>query len=145
MTRLTRMVLIGIPVVFVLIQAVPYGRDHDNPPVVREPKWATEETRALAKRACFACHSNETVWTLPTHVAPFSWLIQYVVTAARDALNFSDWTNCGREDEMREQIRSAMESREMPHWIYRVMHPECRLTDVERKRLVLGLPAPAAP
>ena len=24
---------------FLVIQVVPYGRDHDNPPVVAEPSW----------------------------------------------------------------------------------------------------------
>ena len=24
---------------FLLIQAVPYGRNHSNPPVTQEPKW----------------------------------------------------------------------------------------------------------
>jgi hypothetical protein len=45
----------------VLIQFVPYGHDHTNPPVMQEPQWDTMQTRTLAKRACFDCHSNETV------------------------------------------------------------------------------------
>ena len=31
----TRRVAIGVPLLFLLIQAVPYGRDHDNPCVNR--------------------------------------------------------------------------------------------------------------
>ena len=44
-----------------VIQLVPYGRDHTNPPVTQEPAWDRPETRMLAVRACFDCHSNETV------------------------------------------------------------------------------------
>lgn len=45
-----------------LIQAVPYGRDHQNPPVVQEPTWDSPATKEMATRACYDCHSNETVW-----------------------------------------------------------------------------------
>lgn len=54
------MIVIGFLVgVFLLIQLVPYGRNHSNPAVLNEPKWDSTQTRALAKRACFDCHSNE--------------------------------------------------------------------------------------
>ena len=36
---------------FVLIQFVPYGHSHTNPPVTQEPKWDSPQTRALAVRA----------------------------------------------------------------------------------------------
>src|ERR671912_535728 len=49
---------------FVAIQFVPYGRDHVNPPVGAEPSWDSPETRALARQACFDCHSNETEWPI---------------------------------------------------------------------------------
>ena len=55
---------------FLLIQFVPFGRDHTNPPVVQEPKWDSPATRELAKRACFDCHSNETVWPWYSNIAP---------------------------------------------------------------------------
>ena len=59
---------------FLAIQFVPYGRDHSNPPVIGEPTWNSPETRALAVRACFDCHSNETVWPWYSNIAPVSWL-----------------------------------------------------------------------
>jgi hypothetical protein len=38
-----------------VIQLIPYGRDHSNPPVTAEPAWDSPETRALAVAACFDC------------------------------------------------------------------------------------------
>ncbi|MRR33844.1 hypothetical protein EG829_03970, partial [bacterium] len=73
--KLFRYTLIVLSAAFIFIQAVPYGRNHDNPPVVREPNWDSPETRGLAKRVCFDCHSNETVWPWYTWVAPVSWLV----------------------------------------------------------------------
>lgn len=60
MKNILRRVAWGIGIVFLSIQFVPYGRSHTNPPVRQEPAWNAAETRALAKRACFDCHSNET-------------------------------------------------------------------------------------
>ena len=46
---------------FALVQLIPYGRNHTDPPVVNEFKWDTVQTHELAHRACFDCHSNQTV------------------------------------------------------------------------------------
>ena len=61
--------------VLLIIQFVPYGRDHTNPPVIAEPAWDSPQTRALFFRACADCHSNETKWPWYSTIAPASWLI----------------------------------------------------------------------
>jgi hypothetical protein len=45
--------LVGRAAFVVLIQVVPYGRDHTNPPVHVEPAWDSPRTRELAVRALF--------------------------------------------------------------------------------------------
>ena len=77
--------------VIVLMQIIPYGRTHSNPPVTREPSWDSPRTRELARRACFDCHSNETRWPWYADVAPFSWVVQRDVDIARNVINFSEW------------------------------------------------------
>src|SRR5581483_2821093 len=76
---------------FLLAQAVPYDRSHTNPPVTAEPRWDSPQTRELAARACFDCHSNLTTWPWYSNVAPISWLVQRDVDGGRSALNFSEW------------------------------------------------------
>ncbi len=57
-----RKVILWIVVVIValglLIQLIPLPGRGSNPAVVAEPKWDSPQTRALAVRACFDCHSN---------------------------------------------------------------------------------------
>lgn len=144
MNRMMRLGLIGIPLLCVAIQAVPYGRERANPPVVHEPAWAGDGTRALAKRACFDCHSNETVWPGYARIAPVSWLVRYDVDEGREELNFSDWQGGRREGERPGEIRKAIEEGEMPPLVYRMLHPEARLTAEERERLAGGLAATAS-
>jgi hypothetical protein len=121
-----------------VIQLVPYGRDHSNPPVTAEPQWDSPETQALAERACFDCHSNETVWPWYSHVAPVSWLLQRDVDEGREHLNFSEWDRPQDDaDEAAEMVRED----EMPPWFYLPTHPEARLTDAEKQTLIKGLEA----
>ena len=118
------------------IQVVPYGRDHRNPPVTQEPAWDRPQTRLLAVRACFDCHSNETVWPWYSNVAPVSWLIQRDVDEGRRALNYSEWNRGQRE--ARESAKNVKKG-EMPPWFYAWPGTSARLTPAERSTLVAGL------
>ena len=80
--------LLGIGLV---IQLIPYGRDHENPDVIREPAWDKPQTRELFERACKDCHSNQTEWPWYSSVAPISWLVQSDVEEGRSHFNVSEW------------------------------------------------------
>lgn len=121
-----------------VIQLVPYGRAHTNPPVTQEPAWDSPRTRELAQRACFDCHSNETVWPAYASIAPFSWIVQDHVDEGREKLNFSTFD---RPQEEAEEAAEVVSEGEMPLWDYAMMHPSARLTDSERRELARGLQA----
>jgi mono/diheme cytochrome c family protein len=137
-------ILVVIILCPLLMQVVPYGRSHTNPPVVSEPKWDSPRTRELAQRACFDCHSNKTVWRWYTNIAPFSWLTQSDVDRGRQALNFSEWSQqpAGsrreRGTDPNRMVRSIQEG-EMPPAIYLPMHPAAKLTQAEKDELSQGL------
>jgi hypothetical protein len=120
---------------FALIQLVPLGKDHANPPVVQEPNWDSPATRELAVRACFDCHSSETRWPWYSNVAPGSWLLAMDVANAREHYNFSDW-HAG--DVSAERAAKVVREQRMPPARYLMLHPEARLTDAEREQLALG-------
>lgn len=123
-------------ILFAVIQAVPYGRAHSNPPVQQEPLWDSPQTRQLAVAGCFDCHSNETTWPWDSNIAPFSWLIEHDVSSGRGVLNFSEWSRPQVEtDEIYEVILGGG----MPPWYYKLMHPAAKLSQSERERLVAGL------
>ncbi len=140
--RVLRRVVVAAAVVllglFIVIQAVPYGRDHANPPVQAEPAWDSTQTRALAARACFDCHSNETAWPWYTQIAPVSWLAQRDVDEGRAKLNFSEFNR--PKDEPGEAAKAVREG-EMPPWYYTVAHPDARLSPAEKEALIRGLEA----
>ena len=134
--------LLGVGVVVVILlaamQAVPYGRDHANPPVRGEPRWDSQETRSLAVRVCFDCHSNQTVWPWYSNVAPVSCLTQRDVDEGRKVLNFSEWN---RPQEEAHEAGETVREGEMPPWFYLVTRPHARLTRPEKAGLARGLDA----
>jgi mono/diheme cytochrome c family protein len=133
-----RRVAIVLVTLLVIIQLVPYGRNQANPSSRVEPQWDSAATRALAKRACFDCHSNETEWPWYSQVAPISWLVQNDVNEGRRKMNFSEWDRPQKEaDEAAEQIQKG----EMPLWFYLPLHPPARLSSSEKQALIRGLQA----
>ncbi len=120
------------------LQLVPYGYARANPPVRSEPAWDSPQTRALAVRACYACHSNETVWPWYGQVAPVSWLIQRDVDLGRRALNFSEG---GRGHEGGGEAGESLAEGEMPPSLYLLMYPDARLSAAEKQALARGLQA----
>jgi hypothetical protein len=141
MRRLIKRALVGLAItagIFLLMQLIPYGRDHTNPPTIVEPEWDHPATRELAVRACFDCHSNQTEWPWYSHVAPFSWVVQRNVNTARTVLNFSDWS---RTYALVAQAPGSVLMTEMPPRSYRVLHPHAQLTEAEKIQLARGLRA----
>ena len=62
---------IAIFILAILIQLIPYGRNHTNPPVIKEPTWDSQQTQVLFQRACADCHSNPTRYPWYSHVVPY--------------------------------------------------------------------------
>lgn len=136
--RLVGLILLVVVVLFGLVQLVPYGRDHSNPPVRQEPNWDSPHTHELVAGACFDCHSNETVWPWYSNIAPVSWLVQRDVDEGRSILNFTEWqARQPATGEITEVIREG----EMPPVQYRLMHAAARLSTEEKDALVNGLAA----
>ncbi len=135
-----KIILLAVVVViagFGLMQLVPYGHNHTNPPVVTQMQWDSPQTEQLARQSCFDCHSNETNWYWYTDIAPASWLAVHDVEDGRGRLNFSDLASNRRIelDEIDETIREGS----MPPLQYTLIHPNARLTAAERQQLITGL------
>jgi hypothetical protein len=134
--KITLWGVIALVVVLLGIQLIPYGRDHQNPPVTNEVTWNEPATRDLAVAACYDCHSNETVWPWYSNIAPVSWLVQHDVEEGRQRLNFSEWPPRRLErGEMGEVIYEGY----MPPSYYTILHSNAKLTDAEKQVLVNGL------
>jgi mono/diheme cytochrome c family protein len=129
-------------VIFLVLQLVPYGKDRNNPPVVSEPKWDSAETRAIAARACFDCHSHETAWPWYSTIAPGAWLIYKDVVDGREEFNFSNWDE---QPKRFTKLAEVITEGQMPPPQYLLLHPEARLTMAEKEQLIAGLEKTVGP
>ncbi len=86
--RIAKWAIAVLIIALVAIQLVPV--DRTNPPVETEVP-ATVEVRSILRRACYDCHSNETVWPWYSRIAPISWLVARDVREGREKVNLSTW------------------------------------------------------
>ncbi len=151
---MSRSLVIGIAVVIgiLILVTVPVWFFQTNPPTVSEPQWDSPQTRALAQRACFDCHSNETTWPWYSRIPPGSWLTTWDVIRGRNRLNFSTFRagqpigEGGREGSREggrggNEVARQVSNGEMPPWYYLILHPDAKLTDAEKQQLIQGLQA----
>jgi len=117
------------------------GCAHKNPPVTREIRWDSPKTQALARRACYDCHSNETVWPWYAAVPVVSTLVRKDVERGREQMNFSTWDQPQDEaDDAPEELAEG----EMPLPLYLRFHEEAQLSAAEKRALIAGLRATLA-
>lgn len=128
--KITVIVIVGL----LLIQFMPI--DLSNPKV-EEDIPTSPEVKSILKRACYDCHSNETVWPWYSRIAPVSWLLLWDVKEGREELNFSTWNRYGAKEQSKKIHESweEVEEGEMPLWFYLPLHPEAALSDTDRAAL----------
>jgi len=135
--RLVAIGLGGLVVLMLLIQLVPYGRDHSNPPVTKAAAFDAA-TRQIVTDTCADCHSNLTRWPWYASVAPASWFVQSDVDGGRKILNFSEWD---QPQPALAKLVKVIADGQMPPLKYRVLpnHAKARLSGGEKTRLIAGL------
>ena len=137
MPRLSiRRLLLGLLALLVLIQLVPYGRDHSAPASTRRAQFPDARTRTLFAGACGDCHSNHTTWPVYSYVAPVSWLVYRDVKEGRQNFDVDNWDRSQPDiGDIAEQISGGG----MPPLQYKPLHPKSRLSASEKQALIAGL------
>ena len=135
MTKKGQIALGVVVAAVLLIQLFPVEKA--NPPVETEMP-APAPVRAILRRSCYDCHSNETVWPWYSRVAPVSWLLGRDVKEGRRELNVSVWNRYEDKRRLRKlkEIIEQVGKKEMPPTIYTVAHRAAILTPEDRKVLM---------
>lgn len=127
-----KVTLIIFALVILLMQAIQV--DKTNPKVDSNLEIKTDENiMSIFRKACYDCHSNETVWPWYSNIAPASWTIKAHVEDGRRSLNFSIWETYSQEEKLKhlKKIhRTAYAAMPLPSYIK--LHEEADLTKEER-------------
>ena len=130
MTRKTKVAIV-VAGVLGAMQLVQCQRTN---PTVTADVHAPADVEAVLRRACYDCHSNETVWPWYSRVAPVSWLLNRDVVEGRRHLNFSEWDRLPA-DKRAKRIRAVggeVERGDMPLWFYKPLHPSAHLSEGDK-------------
>ncbi|WP_263381929.1 heme-binding domain-containing protein [Granulicella arctica] len=117
-------------VVFVVLQFV--RPTLKNPPVTAEIQ-APVAVKAILRKDCYSCHSNETKLPWFDQVVPAYWLVAHDVKTARMHLNFSEIGKLPPEAQraMLFEAVNQVQLGAMPLPSYRHVHPESTVTPEE--------------
>lgn len=125
----------GLVATLIILQFIPV--EMNNPPVTSQMP-VEEKVEVVLKRACYDCHTNETVWPWYSKIAPVSFLVAYDVNDGRRHLNFSTWDDykLKKKNHKLEELVEEVESGAMPMDAYVFMHPEAALSAEEKELLI---------
>jgi len=141
MRRIIKWSGISLAALFASIQII---RPEQDNPVSDPAKHIQVQMRlpdnvsSILIRACYDCHSNQTVWPWYSKIAPVSWIITDDVNHGRKHLNFSEWGdyNKTRQGKKLSQIAEEVSEKNMPLGKYIFLHAEADLSDQDRRLLI---------
>lgn len=131
----------GVILVLLLVQFIPVNRS--NPPLntgedLVYSRMVPGDLQQLLQNACYDCHSFETEYPWYSYVAPVSFIIRHHIKEAREKVNFSIWNTYmdKRKDHTLDECIEVLEEQKMPLKSFTWLHPEARLSDVQREELI---------
>ncbi len=134
--------IFALILVFVLISMQFISIDRTNPPVDESIDFLSNytlssSTSSLLKKACYDCHSYETVYPWYSHVAPVSFFLEDHIKHGRGELNFSEFDSYSlkKKDHKLEEVIEALEEGWMPLNNYVWLHSEADLTLEQRRAM----------
>ncbi|MBL6448720.1 heme-binding domain-containing protein [Fulvivirga sp. 29W222] len=97
-----------------------------------------ETVKHILKKACYDCHSNETVYPWYSEIAPVSWWLASHIEEGREHLNYSTWGEqpVKRKKHKLGEMIEEVEEGEMPLTSYTLAHSEASLTADEKAALI---------
>ncbi|MFC3878640.1 heme-binding domain-containing protein [Algoriphagus namhaensis] len=135
-------ITIGLIVVLVLIQFIPYEKNTSNDQTfdISTSYEVPENVQAIFKNACNDCHTNNTVYPWYSNIEPIGyWLNDHIVDGKRH-LNFSEFTKLplAVQNHKLEETIEMVENGEMPLDDYTNfgLHPEANLSAEQRELII---------
>ena len=117
--------------------------DKSNPPIDEINDYYSlaqppAEVAQLLEVACNDCHSHSTKYPWYTNIAPVSWWVKDHIDHGREHFNFSLFGTypAKRAAHKMEEAYEEIEGGHMPLPSYLRMHPEARLSEDQKDRLI---------
>ncbi|MBP6660850.1 MAG: heme-binding domain-containing protein [Chitinophagales bacterium] len=132
---------LGILIVIVLLQLIPTKKNQASIVSANsiEQKYNTpENVQAILKKACFDCHSNNTVYPWYSHIQPIGFWLNNHINEGKEELNFSEFNSYENKKARKkmEKVISSQEKGWMPLSSYTLIHKDATLTSTEKTIII---------
>lgn len=132
---------LGLLVVLIVIQFIPTKKNQTS--IVSEnaidKKYNTpENVQAILKKACYDCHSNNTVYPWYSHIQPVGFWLDNHVNEGKEELNFSEFNAYEKKKAVKKmkKVVSSQEKNWMPLSSYTLIHKDAILSSDEKKTFI---------
>ena len=97
-----------------------------------------DSIQLILKKACYDCHSNSSSYPWYSNIQPVAWLMARHISKGKENLNFSDLGSYSgrRQISKLKDIANQIKDDEMPIASYKLMHPDARLSQAEKKMII---------
>ena len=136
-----RKILLFLLVVLVIIQFFHPAKNisaGDQPNALTKAYPIPESVDTILRKACYDCHSNNTVYPWYSRVQPSAWFLANHIKNGKRHFNFDEFMTYpkDRQDHKLEEFEEMIEHDEMPLSTYKWMHTDARLTEQEKNVLL---------
>lgn len=96
-----------------------------------------EDITELVRKACYDCHSNQTVYPWYSKISPVSWYLDKHIREGKEELNFSEYGTLDKADKigMFADFCDVLDAGTMPLQSYMILHAEARLSEEQQELL----------
>ena len=133
--------LIVLAILFVLIQF--FRPVRNNSKTNGEKKlnhlfYVPKDVSLILNKACYDCHSNKTYYPWYANIQPVGWYLNQHISEGKKELNFDEfgYYSTKRQRNKFKAIASQIEDNAMPLSSYSLIHPEAKLTQVEKEAII---------
>ena len=140
MKKTLKIIAILVVLSFIVIQFI--RPDFTNPPVnqaetLDSATEVPENVKAILKRSCADCHSNETKYPWYSKIQPSAWFLKDHIDEGRREMNLSVWKTYEprRQRKKLSEICEQVQSKEMPLPSYLWIHWDSKMSDEDIKTL----------
>lgn len=134
-------ILIVVLVLFIILQFIrPPGNQSvgESANAIQTKYPVPPDVHNLLRRACYDCHSNNTVYPWYSYVEPVGWFLSNDIKEGKRELNFDEFGSYPAFRQIRrfEAIRQQIEEGEMPLPAYKLMHASAVLSPEEKTQII---------
>ena len=93
-----------------------------------------EQVNNLMQKACYKCHSNNTVYPWYSNIQPVAWYVNNHVLDGKRHFNFNNFAsyNLRKQYHKLEEIKEQIAYNEMPLKAYTIIHGDAKLSDEDK-------------